>query len=67
MIGLEARLVCQCVSVTTDVMCDVVRGGGVRWVVELLDSTHTVMTNEGLLALNLLAGLGNGEYTLEIC
>ncbi len=45
----------------TDVMCDVVKDGGVHWVLQLLDSTHTIMTNEGLLALNLLAGLSNGE------
>ena len=32
------------------------------WVCGLLDSEHTVMTNEGLVALNLLATLNNGEY-----
>ncbi len=40
----------------------VVSEGGVPWVCGLLDSEHTVMTNEGLIALNLLATLNNGEY-----
>ncbi len=48
--------------VCADVMHSVVSGGGVPWVCGLLDSEHTVMTNEGLVALNLLETLNNGEY-----
>ena len=46
---------------TTEVMRRVVSGGGVKLIAALLESEHVLLRNEALVALNLLAVLGEGE------
>ncbi|XP_064392703.1 rap1 GTPase-GDP dissociation stimulator 1-like [Halichondria panicea] len=62
---LLAAIVKNCHN--SDVMRCVVSEGGVPWVCGLLDSEHTVMTNEGLIALNLLATLNNDALHSALC
>lgn len=33
---------------------------GIKWICTLLESEHALMVNDGLVALTLLATLGNG-------
>ena len=64
---LMASLVKNCQD--SVVMGEVVRGGGVKWIVHLLASEHSLLTNEGVVALNLLSVAQQGDSVVikELC
>ena len=51
----------QVLFIILDTMKQVATGGGCEWIVSLLDSDHTVMANEGLIATSLLIALNSGK------
>ena len=47
-------------SISAELMDKIATVDCIKWICALLESEHALMVNDGLVALSLLANLGNG-------